>query len=144
MPGAAHDPGRAGDILVPAKAAMISVVARWLVVGALLVSVPAFGQQAFFKAVADLPLMPGLVEMPESALVFDNPGGRIIDVSVTGTVSVEEVLAFYEETLPQLGWDLLREGSFVREGEQLKVIAETMSDGVAVRFSITPRITPAP
>ncbi len=38
------------------------------------------GEAAAFRAgVADLPLMPGLAEVPDSGMVFDKPAGRIVE-----------------------------------------------------------------
>ena len=38
-------------------------------------------------------------------MVFDTPAGRIVEAVASGAVTRDEVLAFYAETLPQLGWD---------------------------------------
>lgn len=83
---------------------------------------PAMAQDsgAFVSTIEDLPLMPGLVE-EAGGLVFDSPGGRIVEAFATGEVNQGAVRAFYGETLPQLGWRPLGGGVYQREREILKV-----------------------
>lgn len=117
-----------------------------LAVGALMAtSAPLHGtvaQEAFFLTISDLPLMPGLKEAPESALVFDNPGGRLVEVSASGTSSRDSILTFYGETLPQLGWTGMEPGWFEREGEVLRLVFTAGAGRTVVTFSITPAGTP--
>jgi hypothetical protein len=75
---------------------------------------------AFVGAIEDLPLMPGLIE-EEGGMVFDSARGRIVEAFATGPVSEAAVRAFYDETLPQLGWRPLGQGAFQRENEILMV-----------------------
>jgi hypothetical protein len=74
----------------------------------------------FVSTIEDLPLMPGLIE-EEGGMVFDSARGRIVEAFATGPVSEGTVRAFYDETLPQLGWRPLGQGSFRRENEILTV-----------------------
>lgn len=84
--------------------------------------------------------MPDLVAGPEGPVVFDAPGGRIIDVQMAGRTSAAKVIDFYRDTLPQLGWHAVGPaGTFEREGEILKLIVDEPERGrVAVRFSLAP------
>jgi len=75
----------------------------------------------FIKDIEDLPLMPGLVEERGSGTAFDTAQGRIVEAYATGPVSEGGVMAFYEKTLPQLGWRRLDIGVFQRENEVLKL-----------------------
>ena len=74
----------------------------------------------FVSTIEDLPLMPGIIE-EEGGMVFDSARGRIVEAFATGPVSEAAVRAFYDETLPQLGWRPLGAGAFQRENEILKV-----------------------
>lgn len=91
----------------------------------------------FFEMLEDIPLMPGLLEVPESALVFDKPGGRIIESkAVSETMAAESVRAFYETTLPQLGWQPIENSLspallFVRQDEKLSLQIKR-EDGVTI------------
>lgn len=123
------------------------VVGRKAVVLAVLVCVGlgrvVLGQEAFFVTVADLPLMPGLVESPQTALVFDNPGGRIVEVTAAGILTTQSILAFYGETLPQLGWTALADDRFERESEVLRIVFTDTDGPTVVLFSLAPAIAPA-
>jgi hypothetical protein len=102
---------------------------------------PASPQANFVPGFDDLPLMPELVAGSESPVVFDAPGGRIIDVQMAGRTSAARVIDFYRDTLPQLGWHVVGStaGTFEREGEILKLLIDEPERGrVAVRFSLAP------
>ena len=93
---------------------------------------------AFMAGVADLPLMPGLAEVPDAGVVFDKPAGRIVEAYAEGAVSRAAVTAFYLGTLPNLGWRAKAEALFQREGELLR-LGFTGNDGaLVVRFTLRP------
>ena len=96
---------------------------------------------AFVSGIEDLPLMPGLAEIDETAMVFDTPGGRIIEALTSGPVSRDQVVRFYAATLPQLGWSADGETLFRREGETLELHFSdppVVSGQLAVRFALAP------
>jgi hypothetical protein len=105
---------------------------------------PAIAQEAFFATVADLPLMPGLEEKLDTALVFDNPGGRIIEVKAVGILTSQAILAFYREILPQLGWAGVADDRFEREGEVLRLVFTQVTGPTVVIFTIAPVLSRAP
>lgn len=94
----------------------------------------------FFSVLNDIPLMPGLVEIADESVNFDKPEGRIIKATAVGEgLSSAQVQAFYEKTLPQLGWQQQKSGLFVREREYLSLNVH-MKEGVSVlRLWIEPR-----
>ena len=94
----------------------------------------------FVPGFTDLPLMPGLTAAEPGPVLFDKPGGRIVEAAARGG-SPERVAEFYRATLPQLGWVAATGGghrvlSYRREGEALRI--ETGGDGT-VRFFLSPR-----
>jgi len=92
----------------------------------------------FVSGIEDLPLMQGLEEA-ESGMVFDSPAGRIVEAVAVGRVSREDILDFYTETLPQLGWTPAGDGVFRREGEVLRVeFPGSDGSGTTVRFALSP------
>ena len=100
----------------------------------------AVAQNAFVPGFDDLPMMPGLTAGTEGPMVFDAPGGRIVESQVDGRGSAVRVMDFYRDTLPQLGWQAAGpEGTFEREGELLKLqINEVERGRITVRFSLAP------
>jgi len=95
----------------------------------------------FVAAIEDLPLMPGLAE-EEGGIEFDTARGRIVEAFATGQVSEDAVRAFYDETLPQLGWRPLGRGSFQRENEIL-AIEFPGGHGAAPPLTVGFRLMPA-
>ena len=93
----------------------------------------------FVSGIADLPLMPGLDEVDDSAVVFSKPEGRIIEVSAYGAVTRDAVRAFYDRTLPQLGWRKLQAMVWQRENELLRFDMRDDPKGLVIQFSLTPQ-----
>lgn len=114
---------------------------RRLALAALLLCLcrPALADGGFLSGIGDLPLMAGLAEDVESAMVFDSPEGRIAQFKAAGSPSPEQVLKFYADSLPELGWKALGAGRFGRETEQLRLIVKPGAKGGSeVRFELTP------
>ncbi len=92
----------------------------------------------FLAGMEDLPLMPGLTQVNDAGVAFDASTGRIVVAWATGPVSKAQVLAFYGETLPQLGWVADRPDRFHRAGETL-ALDFTAGDVLTVRFTLSPQ-----
>ncbi|MEQ8709665.1 MAG: hypothetical protein RIC36_11770 [Rhodospirillales bacterium] len=103
-------------------------------------AIPAGGAEndRFLSVIEDMPLMPGLVEVADAGTVFETARGRIVEAWAEGNASMPAITAFYEATLPQLGWVRLAGGGYRREGETLTI--EQISGGAptTVRFTLTP------
>ncbi len=87
---------------------------------------PALGLAAdgFVPGVADLPLMPGMIAGNDGGEVtFDSPEGRIVDVTAQSTTPWAAIRAFYDETLQQLGWQVVGNSAsgvtYQRDAERL-------------------------
>ena len=99
---------------------------------------------AYLGGLEDVPLAPGLTEDAGATVVFDKPGGRIVEAFARGPVALQEAMAFYAAALPQLGWiatgDVTAPGtlSFRREQELLAIEFTRRPSGLEVRFSVTP------
>ena len=106
----------------------------------LLMGVAQAGEQAFFSALPDVPIKSGLSELEDMAVVFDKPQGRIVEVSAhIKRGSYNDVLAFYEETLPQMGWHKKGKETFQRGLEFLRFELEEGRGKSFVRISVAPR-----
>jgi hypothetical protein len=99
----------------------------------------AEGHGAYLAAVSDLPLMPGLTELPKAGLVFDQPSGRIVEAYAEGAVGRAAVKAFYLDTLPNLGWRAKAESLFQRDGEELRLDISGDDGALVVRFTLQPQ-----
>jgi hypothetical protein len=102
-------------------------------------AVTSVAGEAFVSSVEDLPLMPGLSEDKPAGLTFDSAGGRIVEAYATGRVEEDEVLQFYGETLPQLGWKAEAPALFHRGGETLRLDFQRGAKGLTVHYYLSPR-----
>lgn len=97
-------------------------------------SAPVLAETQFFRSVPDLPLLDGMVEIGEEAIIFDKPQGRYIEVHAT--VDTQATLTRFIESLPQLGWEKAGEGRFVRDGEALEIhLYDDSFDFIAIVIS---------
>jgi hypothetical protein len=93
----------------------------------------------FFTEMADIPVMPGLYELADENMVFDKPEGRIIEsAAASETRNHNEIKAFYDTTLPQMGWHRLSDGQFRRGAERLSIRLETRGNLQIMRLSLIP------
>lgn len=97
----------------------------------------------FFDSFPDLPLMPGLTERPEAAVVFDHATGQIATALATGPLEPAAIRQFYRRTLPPLGWvpecaasDCAPPDRFRREGQVLELELSSDRAETAARFLI--------
>jgi hypothetical protein len=93
----------------------------------------------FVPGTEDVPLMPGLAADAGSDLLFDKPQGRIVEIRAHGAVSRKAVLAFYKESLKQLGWHAADERHFEREGEKLSLDLAGNDGNLQVGFTLAPQ-----
>ena len=100
-------------------------------------------QPVFVPGTEDVPLMPGLASDDGASLVFDKPQGRIVEAAARGAVTRRAVTAFYEESLPQLGWRRTAASastkSFERDGERLSLDFDGRDGNLQVAFTLAPR-----
>lgn len=116
-----------------------------VLVALLLAGLPALAATRFLTGSEDVPLMDGLAEVADTSTIFDTPGGRIVEVDAKGAVAAADILRYYAESLPALGWvaDPVGENASLtfRRGAEILVITimgEPGAGGV-VRFNLRPR-----
>ena len=97
----------------------------------------------FVPGIEDLPLMEELEPIDGSGFAFDTASGRLVEAYAGGAVEPEAVLAFYESTLPALGWEAVTDAaadqSWQREGEILAIEFVEGAAPLTVRFQLAPR-----
>jgi len=108
-----------------------------------LLLLPAAALADYSKVITDLPLMQTMTEDLSKAVAFDTPDGRILETTAETPAQVRQVLGYYGQTLPALGWQL-QKGTFNvyrRKKEMLviEVFSKTGADGIhQVQFKIAP------
>ncbi len=97
------------------------------------------GAPVFFEALYDVPVMPGLNELQDQAMLFDKPNGRIAAVEAASkTLSALDIARFYQEVLPTLGWNKIKDNQYVRGGDQLLMEITAKPPLTFVRFTLSP------
>jgi len=81
----------------------------------------AEGGLQFLSVIEDFPLMTGLVESIDEAMVFETGAGRVVEAQAVGPLNPQDVTSFYRQTLPQLGWATEGQFSYLRAGERLRL-----------------------
>lgn len=93
----------------------------------------------FFEALYDVPVMPGLEEVREQAMLFDKPDGRIASVvAASESLDPVKIMRFYDELLPQLGWKKIAKNQYVRGRDRLEMDLERHPPLTVVHFTLSP------
>lgn len=103
------------------------------------VPIGADATDGFLSRLEDLPLVPGLSEDTRAGVSFDTADGRIVEAFARGNVTERQVLDFYRETLPQLGWTPEGPTEYRRGGERLRIGLMPDAQGLVVRYSLSPQ-----
>ncbi len=130
----------ASRVKVSVRTMLVAMISLVFVTGATCVLA---AETAYFSALPDIPVMPGLTELPDRTLVFDKAEGRVVEtVAHAPKAGWNDVLFFYDQSLKQLGWTVVQPGLYRRESEQLLVKLEQdtadRKGGAVVRFFLAP------
>jgi len=98
-----------------------------------------WSSEKFITGFSDLPIMPGMQELPDANISFDTASGRIVEAFAKTEQNVEKILSFYKNVLPQLGWRVKKDTMFVRDTEILIIDLRKDGDSVIVQFSLKPQ-----
>lgn len=98
---------------------------------------PKAPKQSYVNGIEDLPLYKGFEMVPDQHLAYDTTDGRIVEADFIGEgIDEGEVFEFYSHTLPQLGWEVVSEGTFHRDGELLSLDMENLPVTAGLRLKI--------
>ena len=86
----------------------------------------------------DIPLPPELMIAEDEKALYDTPNGRIIDVFAYGLKSKQDILTFYTNSLPQLGWQQLNSATYLKDNEKLLIAVTEDLDQTMVQCSLRP------
>ena len=93
----------------------------------------------FVTGFVDLPLMPAMIEIPDTDVSFDTTAGRIVIAFARSPDRPEKIKTFYRTALSQLGWREHSKTAYAREGELLSFDYLTDGPDTIVRFSLLPQ-----
>lgn len=104
----------------------------------ILLSVPAVAQERYFEALYDIPVMPGMEEVPGEAVLFDAAEGRIASTLAGIRGQEGPVSAFYDRSLAAMGWQKTGQNQYVRDGALLSLDFSPKPPVLYVRFTLSP------
>jgi hypothetical protein len=116
-------------------------------VAAVVCVAPAWAEAAYFAAIPDLPIAPGLEDASEN-WAFSGEGARVTGASARGRAQAETVRLFYQTALPALGWALSvgsggeNETVYLRGREQLSL--SFFQRGEDMRLQVILFVSPTP
>ncbi len=119
----------------------LTIAALSALIFAACAAAPGWAETEFVEPLGDVPLMPGLMLVPEETVSFDTPAGRIVETVVRDTTSRldgKAIADFYAASLPQLGWTAAGANVYTREGELLRLEIGRKGAAVRVRFFLKP------
>ena len=88
--------------------------------------------------VGDLPIMPALSVEPALGFAFDSPNGRIVMIFASSAAAAPDIMRFYNESLPAIGWTG-GDGSWRRGSEALLISEVTTVAGRLWRLMVRPQ-----
>lgn len=93
---------------------------------------------SFLAGTSDIPLMNGVDISPVEQMDFDTPMGQIITLEgVSKNHTGSEILSFYENVLPQMGWKESEKGVFLRQEDIFNIVILKNKKPAKVRFDIS-------
>lgn len=104
---------------------------------------PSAQASDYLSLLGDVPLAEGLEELPDAAIVFDKPQGRIVQITTSHNLTMPaKLIEFYKDSLPNLGWQARAPQNsvltFERQGEILRL---TFTADLVI-FDLAPRGAP--
>ena len=109
-----------------------------LICGQFLIGKPAKAETQQHRWAGDVPIMQGWKIEPALGFAFDSPNGRIVMIFASTSADEDEIMAFYGQTLAQLGWTG-GAGNWVRDAEKLVIGEVQTARGALWRLMLQPR-----
>ena len=116
----------------------IALMMLVLIDGQFLIGQPAKAETQQHRWAGDVPIMQGWQIEPELGFAFDSPNGRIVMIFASTSVDDNAIMAFYGQTLAQLGWTG-GAGNWVRNAEKLVIGKVQTARGTLWRLMLQPR-----
>ena len=103
-----------------------------------LIGQPARAETQQHRWAGDVPIMQSWQIEPELGFAFDSPNGRIVMIFASTSADDDDIMAFYGQTLAQLGWTG-GAGNWVRDAEKLVIGKVQTARGALWRLMLQPR-----
>ena len=117
---------------------MLTLIDGQFLIGQFLIGQPAKAETQQHRWAGDVPIMQGWQIEPELGFAFDSPNGRIVMIFASTSADEDDIMAFYGQTLAQLGW-AGGAGNWVRDAEKLVIGKVQTARGALWRLMLQPR-----
>ena len=117
---------------------MLTLIGSQFMIGQFMIGQPAKAETQQHRWAGDVPIMQGWKIEPELGFAFDSPNGRIVMIFASTSANEDDVMAFYGQTLAQLGWTG-GAGNWVRDAEKLVIGKVQTARGTLWRLMLQPR-----
>ena len=117
---------------------MLTLIGGHFLIGHFLIGTPAKAETQQHRWAGDVPIMQSWQIEPELGFAFDSPNGRIVMIFASTSADEDGIMAFYGETLAQLGWTG-GAGNWVRDAEKLVIGEVQTARGALWRLMLQPR-----
>ena len=117
---------------------MLTLIGSQFMIGQFMIGQPAKAETQQHRWAGDVPIMQGWKIEPELGFAFDSPNGRIVMIFASTSADEDDIMAFYGQTLAQLGWTG-GAGNWVRDAEKLVIGEVQTARGALWRLMLQPR-----
>ena len=100
-------------------------------------SKPLLGLE-FINGLEDIPLFKNMEYVEDSLVLFDKVDGRYVSTEIRGNYNYEEVISFYKNILPNLGWQETKSLTYKRASEILELKSKVNNDKISIIFRVYP------
>ena len=94
----------------------------------------------FVPNLPDVPMPQNFVADSDTSSFFDSAEGRIAEINASGFQEVADVYEFYEDIMPQFGWQQLDRGLYKKDGEMLVITADKGRNLTNLKFQLRPSL----
>ena len=92
----------------------------------------------FIYGMEDIPIFKKMEYVEDSFVLFDKIDGRYVSSEIKGNYAQNEVIKFYNQILPNLGWNKIEHLKFIRSEEILEIETVEGKNQISIIFSIYP------
>ncbi len=92
----------------------------------------------FIHGLEDIPIYKNMKYLEDSLVLFDKIEGRYVSSEIYGFYKKTEVIEFYDQILPNLGWVKIKFNVFERGNETLEIKISEESNKTSAVFKIYP------
>ena len=100
---------------------------------------PQCREEIFVNGIEELPVIKNMQNMPESLIYFDTNKGRFVQSKIVGNQSISQIKDFYENILPNLGWEKIDKNKFSRKSELMEIRYYKYNKDSIAEFNIKPK-----